>query len=199
MLAALFGGYEFFYLIGKKYHTYLIVVLYSRECNSCSDFGHHLTFGLSYRSKISTGRDIDQKHDCQFPFFFKYFHVRFIVTCRHVPVYISYVIAILIFSDLGERHTPTFKSRMVLPRKYITGKPSRLYLDMTNFFQQLTGFHKLYPEHRLGNFYLVEYFTNNFFCGHIVGLGFVAQPDTMTQYIVTNGSHIFGNNIAPLF
>ena len=60
MLAALFGGYEFFYLIGKKYHTYLIVVLYSRECNSCSDFGHHLTFGLSYRSKISTGRDIDQ-------------------------------------------------------------------------------------------------------------------------------------------
>jgi hypothetical protein len=46
-----------------------------------------------------------------------------------------------------------------------------------------------------GYFYAIENFADNLFGSHIVGLGLVAKTDAVTQYVVTYGTYILGDNI----
>ena len=56
---------------------------------------------------------------------------------RHVPVYIAHIITHTVLPNLGERHTTTAKSRVVLAGEYLVGEATRLYLDLTHTAQDI--------------------------------------------------------------
>ncbi len=50
-----------------------------------------------------------------------------------IPVNVAYIVTILVFPDLGKRHTSSLKGRVVLSRKYILGETTSLYVDFPYF------------------------------------------------------------------
>ena len=61
----------------------------------------------------------EKQNHRQLTFFLEYLHIRMVVTSGHVPVNTPDIIPVLISSHLAKRHSPTFKSRVILPREDI--------------------------------------------------------------------------------
>ena len=59
-----------------------------------------------------------------------------------IPINITHVITKLIFAHFAEGHTPAFESRMVLACKDIGTQTTGLYFNLTDFLDNLTGFHQ---------------------------------------------------------
>ena len=88
----------------KEDNAYFIIVLYSRERKCSCYFCHHIFFHLLFHgTKVQTVRDIDKQHHCQLTLFFKYLDKWFVKTGRYIPVYITYIVTILIFQGLREK------------------------------------------------------------------------------------------------
>ena len=127
--ATFLGRDVFLYPVGKEYHTYLVVVLDSRERKRGGYLRYHVALGAHLRSETHTSRHVDKQHYRKFPFFFEHFYIRSVETCRYVPVNISYVIAVLVFAHFGKAHTLSFKGRMILTRKYVAAQSASLYFN----------------------------------------------------------------------
>ena len=135
---------KLFDTVRKKDDSDLIVVLYRRKSQRRGDFGNHLFLQFTYGTEITAGRHIDQQHDRHLPFLFKNFDIRTLLTSGYIPVNIPHIIAKLVFSYLRKCHTFSFKGRMVLPGKYVSGESTCLYLDAADLFQQLGCIHNTY-------------------------------------------------------
>ena len=134
MFTTFFRRYKFLYSIREKNNTYLIIVLNGRECQCCSNLGHHILFHLLNSTKLQTTGNIYHQHHCQFTFFLKHLNIRFVETRRYVPVDVANIITKLIFTHFGKCHTPTLESRMILACKNIVRQSACLCFDLTNFF-----------------------------------------------------------------
>ena len=120
MRPSFFRRNKFLDPVRKEDHTNLIVVLNSRECQHSRNLGNLILFQFRHRTEITRGTHVNQQHHGQLTLFLEYFHVRVIITSCHVPVNTSNVIPVLISPHLAKRHSPTFKSRVILPCKDIT-------------------------------------------------------------------------------
>src|SRR5690554_4635889 len=109
MLLPFFGRYKLFNFISKKYHTYLIIVLYCRESQCCSYFGYHITFKNRSGTKAQTLRHINHQHYSKLTLLLKNLYIGFIIAGSNVPVDISQVITILILPHFRESHTSSLE------------------------------------------------------------------------------------------
>ncbi|OPZ25280.1 MAG: hypothetical protein BWZ00_01869 [Bacteroidetes bacterium ADurb.BinA174] len=134
MFPSFFRRNKFFYFIGKEDYADFIVVLNSGKCQCSCNFCHNVAFYLFGRTKTKTFRNIYQQHHRQFTFFFEDFYIRTVVSSGNVPVYIPHIVAILVFTNFGKRHTTPFKSRMILPRKNVPRQSTCFYFNMSYFF-----------------------------------------------------------------
>ena len=123
---------KFLDLIREKHHTDLIVILYSRKSQCRSDLRNNLFLHYVHGTKVSTTRYIDQQHHGQFALFFEHLYIRAHIAGGHVPVDIADIVAVLILAYFAERHTTTFKGRVVLSCKNIAGQAAGLYFNSPN-------------------------------------------------------------------
>ena len=126
VLPALLWGDEFLYLVREEDDAYLVVVLYCREGQSGSYFGQHITFHLLLCAEVETSAHIHQQHDGQFSLLFEDLDIRLVEARGHVPFYVAYVIAVLIFPYLRECHAASLERRMVFSGKDIVAQATGL-------------------------------------------------------------------------
>src|SRR5437868_1585738 len=98
MRTPFFRRNEFFYSVGEKNNSGLIVVLNGGKSKHCAYLRDHIFLQLFLRSEIFRSAYIDKKHYSKFPFFFKYFYVRMIEPCGHIPINSADIIARLVFA-----------------------------------------------------------------------------------------------------
>src|SRR5574344_1017549 len=98
MLATFLWRNELLYLIRKEYHTNFIIILNSRKSQRCGNLCKHILFKLFHCTEFQTTRDVDEQHHCQLTFLFEYFDVWFVKASRNIPVYITNIITIFIFT-----------------------------------------------------------------------------------------------------
>ena len=120
MCASFLRRNKFLDPVRKEDHANLIVVLNGRESQHGRNLGNLILFQFRHCTEITRGTHINQQHHGQLTFLLEYLHVRMVITSGHVPVNTSDVIPVLIGPHLAKRHSPTFKSRVILPGEDIT-------------------------------------------------------------------------------
>ena len=111
--------------------------MHSAEGDGSSNLSSHHRLHTLACAEIERPRDINQQHNGEFALLLKHFHVRLAETCCDIPVYVANVIAKLILANLGKRHTPTLKGRMVLACEYVLAQTLRLDFYLANLFKYL--------------------------------------------------------------
>ena len=109
MLAALLWRDIFLNPVRKEYHANLVIVLYGAESQRGSNLGNHLALQLTRRTEVERTRDVDKEHHRKFALFFKHLDIRTVETGGYIPIDISHVVAILVFTNLGKGHTSSFE------------------------------------------------------------------------------------------
>ena len=133
MLLALLWRDVFLYPVAEEHHTYLIVVLNTAECECRCDLGDLFLLGLRCGAKLAASAHIDQEHDRHLALFLKDLDMRLVLASRHVPVNIAHIVAILIFTYFGKRHTMTLECRLIASCEDVGTQSTRLYLYPTYF------------------------------------------------------------------
>ena len=109
MLAAFLWRDVLLYLVREEYHPNLVIVLYGAERQRGGNLRGHVTFHLPRRTEVKRPRDVYEQHYRQLTLFLEDLHVGTVEAGSDIPVYISHVIAKLVFPNLRERHSPTLE------------------------------------------------------------------------------------------
>ena len=141
VLASLLGWNVFLYLVGEEHHPNFVVVLNGTESDCGGYLRHHVALQLSLRAEVERAADVDEQHDGQLALFLKDLDVGTVETCRHIPVNVAHVVAVLVLAHLAEGHTAPLEGGMVLPRKDVGAQSTGFDFNLPYLFQYLSGFH----------------------------------------------------------
>ena len=61
--------------------------------------------------------------------------------CRHVPVDVAYVIAVLVLAYFAEGHATPFECGVVLSGKDVVAQSAGFYLNLAYLFKYVLGIH----------------------------------------------------------
>ena len=109
MLSSFLRRNEFFDLIREENHPDLIIILYSRKGQCGSYLRHDFFLHHIHGTEIAAAGYVNQQHHGQFSLFFKDFYIRTDIARSHIPVYVSNIVPVLVFTYFTESHTTSLE------------------------------------------------------------------------------------------
>lgn len=109
VFASLLGGDELFHVVGEEDYAYLVVVLYGGEGDGGRYLCHHVALGLVLCAEVEAARHVHQQDYRQLSFLLEHLYVCSVEAGGYVPVYVTHVVAILVFSHFAERHASSLE------------------------------------------------------------------------------------------
>ena len=131
MPAPLFRRDELLDMVGKENHADFVIVLNGGKGERGRNLRNHQSLLLAHCAEITAAGHIDKQHHRHLALLFVDLDIGPVVARGHVPVYVAYVIAILVLAHLAEGHAAALECRMVFTGKYILRQTFGLYLNLT--------------------------------------------------------------------